>query len=359
MSERRPRYRGSLFFPLLLIALGLLFLLNNFGVLTGNIWDFVATFWPLLLIVWGLDAGLRRNGIVGPALLIGVGVVFQLSNLGYLALDVWIAIIRLWPVLLVAIGLDIVIGHRRSPWWSLLGLVLVLALLGGALLAYGITVNQGQALSSEQVSQPLQDANQAKVVIEPAVGSILIDTLSGSDLLVSGNIRLGNVGKVSQSYSVTGTRGSYTLRRTGASFVGSPFVSPGEWGWELGLSGAVPIDLKVSMGAGNTDLDLSGLNLSGLEVDMGVGKTTLTLPKSGRFQGKVDSAIGQIEIVVPRGAAVRVKADTGLAVTNVPQDFINNGDFYASPAYATATSRIDLDASQAIGNILVRYATGN
>jgi len=328
-------------------------------VLTGNIWDLVARFWPLLLVVWGLDAVFRREGIVGPALLIGVGFVFLLSNLGYLALDVWIAIIRLWPILLVAIGLDIAIGHRRSPWWSLVGLVVVLALLAGALLAYGITVDRGQALSSEQISQPLQAASHAKVVIEPAVGSILIDTLSGPDLLVSGNIRLGNAGQVSQSYSVTGNTGTYTLRRTGTSFVGYPFGTAGEWGWKLGLSAAIPIDLKVTMGAGNIDLDLTTLDLSALQVDMGVGKTTLTLPKGGRFQGKIDSAIGQIEVIVPPGTALRVKADTGLANINVPQDFIKEGDFYSSPAYATSASRIDLEASQAIGNIQIRYATGD
>lgn len=359
MSDRRPRFRGSIFFPLLLIAVGLLFLLNNFGMLTGNLWDLIAKFWPILLIVWGLDAVVRREGIVGPTLLIGVGAVFLLSNLGYLALDVWIAIIRLWPILLVAIGLDIAIGHRRSPWWSLVGLVAVLALLGGALLAYGITINRGQTLTGEQISQPLQTASQAKVVIEPAVGSIMIDTLTEPDLLVSGSIRLGNVGQVSQSYSMTGNTGTYTLRRTGASFVANPFGTSGEWEWELGLSAAVPIDLKVSLGAGNIDLDLTNLNLSNLETDMGVGKTSITLPKSGRFRGKIEGAIGQIEIIVPRGAALRVKADTGLATANVPQDFVKNGDFYSSPAYNTATSRIDLDASQAIGNILIRYATGN
>lgn len=51
-SPRRPR---SLFGPLLLIAIGILFLLRNFGVISSNaFWWWFSRYWPVLLILLGL-----------------------------------------------------------------------------------------------------------------------------------------------------------------------------------------------------------------------------------------------------------------------------------------------------------------
>lgn len=47
--------RGSLIGPILLIGAGLLFLLSNFGVIDANIWRSLLNLWPLLLIAAGLD----------------------------------------------------------------------------------------------------------------------------------------------------------------------------------------------------------------------------------------------------------------------------------------------------------------
>jgi hypothetical protein len=114
---------------LILIAIGVIFLLSNLGIVSGDIWQNLVRFWPLLLIAIGLDSIYRGEGLVGAAFMIGVGTVFLLANLGYLALDVWSLILRLWPLLLVAIGFDIIIG-RRSWIASVAGLG-DLALLAG------------------------------------------------------------------------------------------------------------------------------------------------------------------------------------------------------------------------------------
>jgi hypothetical protein len=46
MSEnKRPVFAG-----LILIVIGLLFFLNNFGYISGDIWRF----WPLILVIWGI-----------------------------------------------------------------------------------------------------------------------------------------------------------------------------------------------------------------------------------------------------------------------------------------------------------------
>jgi hypothetical protein len=352
MEEKRSWNRGSIVFPVILIAIGLIVLLSNLGVIEGNAWDFFVLFWPVLLIAFGLDGILKREGIVAPVFLIGLGVVFLLSNLGYLVFDVWQTILRLWPVLLIAFGIDIVIG-RRSTLWSIVGLVVALAVLAGALWAAGLHWRGGEELSSEGVSQSLEGASAARLVIKPAAGELRIAAMPGLTNLVEGTIHTRRNERVTEEFSLEGDTAVYSIQGSGVMFVG-PVRTNERWGWDLSLAPSIPIDLETGMGAGKTEIDLTNLTLTELNVSMGVGETTVILPESGQFQGEIDGAIGQITILLPQNMELAVDANTALGSLNVPDDFIREGERYTSPGYAAAQDRIDLEVGQAIGSINIR-----
>ncbi|MFN2224851.1 MAG: LiaI-LiaF-like domain-containing protein, partial [Anaerolineae bacterium] len=57
----------------------------------------------------------KRIDILGPVLLIAIGIILLLNTMGILEWSVWWRLIRLWPVLLIAAGLELLLG-RRSVW---------------------------------------------------------------------------------------------------------------------------------------------------------------------------------------------------------------------------------------------------
>lgn len=102
---------------ILLIALGVLFFLH-----TMNVFEFgLDRYWPLLLIlfagwmmakqlgVWGQSSALRRltcqcdrcrmRRIMGPAIMLTIGILFQLQTLDVVDFD------RTWPAILLVIGI--------------------------------------------------------------------------------------------------------------------------------------------------------------------------------------------------------------------------------------------------------------
>ena len=105
---------------------------------------------------------------------------------------------------------------------------------------------------------------------------------------------------------------------------------------------------------GQSDVDLRGLTVSDLDVNLGIGQTTVTLPEEGRFQARVDGAIDQTVILIPEGVAARIHVDTGLAASQLPDNYRCRDDVCASPGYESAENRVELDVSQAIGNITIR-----
>lgn len=356
MSEERPNkhhYRGSLFFPFLLIVIGLLLLLDNLRVLPGDIWSTIFNLWPLILVGMGIDGLWRREGIVTSVLFIGLGVVFSLANLGYLTMSILDFSLHFWPILLIAIGFDVFIG-RRSIVASLVGLVLILAILAGAVWMFGVRISTGQVFAGDQVSQPLRGVSSAQVSLSPPAGTLRLQVLPEATGLLVGQVGAPGNQHILQDYSINGGRAQVNLHATGSNFVMLP-GNADQWRWELGLAGGIPVDLKVDMGAGEALLNLTGVDLTSLKVSLGVGRAEVTLPDSGSYNAQLDGAIGELVIWVPPSVGVSIAPGTALVVTNYPPGFQKQGDTVVSPNLSTATDRIDLRLNLAIGSVSVRY----
>jgi hypothetical protein len=108
MDERNVALRN--FLPgLILIALGALFLADNFFNFNFS-WVF-RTWWPTLLIAFGMLQLINRpHRPVGALILIGLGVIFQVNRLH---LFPWWSMRRLWPVILIVIGVGMLLSRLQ------------------------------------------------------------------------------------------------------------------------------------------------------------------------------------------------------------------------------------------------------
>ena len=82
----------------------------------------------------------RRRGMFWPLVLIAVGVVFLLGNYGLIQPVSFLALLALWPVLLVLLGIDIAFARR----WPIETLAAEVVIIGLALL---LAATQPNALS--------------------------------------------------------------------------------------------------------------------------------------------------------------------------------------------------------------------
>ena len=351
-ERRRGVHRSGLFWPLLLIAIGVIFLLNNLGWMTGDLWENILLFWPLLLVLMGIDGFLRREGLVGATLAIGMGVAFLLSNLGYLNVSIWGLILRLWPLFLLAAGFDILVG-RRSWLLSLAGVVLILAILAGALYFLGVDRMSGRIPTGERLSLPLESSvKQADIRLDAGAGSIRLKKMAEPVALLTGALPQADKATIVPDYSVEGDTARVVLRNTGGSYA-NPMASD-SYQWDVELATGIPIALQIDMGAGEAALDLSGLTLSALRTSIAVGTTEVIFPATGSFTGSIDGAIGQLTIIVPPGVGVRIRTDTGLTTVQARDGFEKRDGLYESSNYNSAEYRIDLTLRLAIGNIILR-----
>jgi hypothetical protein len=295
----------------------------------------------------------RRRGIVGPIILIAIGLIFLLSNMGLLGWSVWEVLFRLWPVILIALGLEVLIG-RRSVFASVAVLAITGAIVGAALYFMPLQSSSGDGATSETISQPLQGARQANISIAFGMGSLRLGALPDANSLIQG-IATGDGGEqLTQSFQVTGDTAYYQLgTRDGGQ--GLPFPRGGSGRtWDLKVNSAVPTQLRVDGGVGNSDLDLSQLHITSLDARFGVGKSTITMPSSGHVQATINGGVGDVDVAIPSGMEARIQANTGIGGVNIPSTYQRQDNTYTSPGYETAQNRLDLTVKGGVGRITVR-----
>jgi hypothetical protein len=297
-----------------------------------------------------------RGGFVWPVMLIGAGVVFLLNNLGIVSWDVWGTLLRLWPVLLIAIGLDLLVGRRFPLGSALLAGLLVVVLVLAAQGALPVAVNASANVDrTETVSQPVEGAARAAVIIRFGSGELNVTALpSDSGQLVEGTADLSRGETLRQDYRKSGDSGVFTLASDGSWSSGPEFFFNQQKSWDLGLNRDLPLDLQVNAGAGKSMLDLVSLNLRRLQLDSGVGQATVKLPETGKYNVRINGGVGQTVLMVPEGLAVRVEVDGGLGGVSAQGEFTREGDTYVTGNFANAENRATVEVDGGVGQLVLK-----
>jgi hypothetical protein len=297
----------------------------------------------------------RSGSVVGPVLLIGLGIVLLLQQTGYMTWSLWDIVSRLWPVLIIAVGADILIG-RRSFLGGIVALIVVLALLAGGLflLGRGPEVSHGAALEGERWSAPLPDAKNAEISLSPDAGALKVRSLSAeATVLLEGVFQEPRTGNVTRTNEVK--NGVATIVLDDRNF-GSLIWTVGDRDvlWDVSLSPDLPIALELTMGAGQIDADLRKLDLQSVEAKLGAGEVILYLPSEGEFQVDVSLGVGSVDIRVPEGMAVSIHCTTAIGNCVLPNGSGFWSQDYISEGYENASAKARINVSLAVGEATIQ-----
>lgn len=304
------------------------------------------------------DRRLHRSPVLGPLLLISAGVVFLLNNLGVLPWGVWETLGRLWPLFLIAIGVDLIVG-RRNP---LLSLLIVVAVVGaGAALVYandGFLMGRGGVMNTP-LNVGLNGATSANVHISMDAGTLTIGGMSSNTQLAAGNLEyFGNNGAPIQN-ATKGQVANLELSQRNGGFNFGWFSSGKSLHWDVNLNKTVPTDLKVEQGAGNVTLDLSQLQLKSLNFDAGTGNSTVTLPSAAGYTSvDINGGVGNTTIIVPDGVLARLELNSGIGNTDVDSRFQKQGEStYVMNGFSASDkskNQVDIKLDHGVGNVDIR-----
>jgi len=260
-------------------------------------------------------------------ILIALGVVFLLGQFGWLEWDFAFSLWRLWPVVLILIGIQLVLGHRRP----LLALLLMVVVLAGGIAVVWAGWDQDDGLLASATVIPIDGLPTAGV----STASLTLEA-GASNLTIEGGAR-GQMVDAEWStrrqpeivQKVADGRYELTLRQAGG--LRFPIPSSHESSLRLALAPRIPWDLALEVGATSTRIDLTDVTLSRMTVDAGASSVHLILGREvvDGATVEVQGGVGSYRIEIPRSLNVELLVDAGLSSKDIAPEFeAQPGDRY-------------------------------
>ena len=286
------------------------------------------------------------------------GLVALAIQLGYLDRTAMAGAWRLWPVILVAVGLSLILS--RTPL-ALLGTV-VAALIVGASAGTAIAVGPGFAADcGELPSTPLQDHSGTFGRTASLEWQLDCVTLNVATAHVS-SWRASVRSTGSKVPSVDGASDHLDLRSANQGNV--PFLDQDRERWLIQLPIATTYQGEIHANGSTATLDLTGsrfsaltlqpnaadvvmavggANIEGLDVDLNAGSLSITASPDTSLSGSIQANAGSIKLCAPPGTALQITASGTAFGTNLDDsDLAKDGDTWESAGYAEAANKITL-----------------
>ena len=306
---------------------------------------------------------------------IAAGGVLLAAQGGALGDDAIAQALRLWPVLVIALGVALLLRRTR---FSLAGGMLAAAvpglLIGGMLVAAPAAVAQvGPACNGVRpaslASQQGAFGGAASVDLRLTCGELTVTTGPGSGWTLETGNGTGTAAVVDASADRLAVASS--TREHALGFV------RGADAWNLTLPIANSLDLAADVSAGNGRLDLAGASLGDvrlvvnagelsvdlaqatlqrLSVTVNAGSASLRLPAQDFGADLVVNA-GALQICAPSDLGLRIQQQ-GVMTATTYTGLVRLGDTWESPGYATAIHHADVTISANVASVDVNPMGG-
>ena len=285
-------------------------------------------------------------------LLLFIGSMFLLDNLNILNFEfsnLW----RLWPLLIVATGVSL-LSIKGWPGAVITG-VMVAAMIGlVGLVSLGFVKPGANLQVNTQRVEVARSGDEIKgldLSISGGAGTILIDSVASGDL-VQAKLESNFVKLRHESSERDGIQKS-TLT-----------LDPSENWWQnnyrndlaVNISEQVPLDLNIDTGASKISGDLSLLQLKSLKIDAGASEASVKIGSLVEtLTVELDMGASSFTLEVPKDSGISFDIDADMSNQDIPGLRKISDDRYESSNYAAAKNKIVVRGSIGMSNLRLAY----
>jgi hypothetical protein len=274
-----------------------------------------------------------RGSIAGGLILILLGLLWLLNNLGYLPGDLVRSLWRFWPLALILLGLEVAL-RGFSDRVALPILLLAALLIGAVVVALAPTLPTEQIVS-DSFSQEIGGLDSASIELEFDDATVQIEPLSGQPhLLAAAQLDHSSNLFVQKEFTETAGRGNLTLADRYEVLFPFFFLGDLKNDWGLQLTPDIPLDLQLEGDDSKLDLNLEGLTLNTLTAKLDECTGQLRLSATGDLDAELGIEDSRLTIIFPTTVGVRLVAtlsdsrldfDTSRFVELVPNEYVSEG----------------------------------
>lgn len=330
---------------------------------------------------------MKNDKLVPGAILVCIGAIFLLSNFGVIDFH-WRNILHLWPIFLIMGGVNLVLAGNRSAWATVLKLSVVV--LGFALLLFG-RFNERYNFwpghynfhYKDDGNNDSDDDDDDSDSTSHGVVRLQESNIFNKDYAPDMKLARLNISGGGTEYTLNDTTSQLFKAETKEFFGKYEFNTTKEDSvYVINLSkkhnkgmhfdtddkdksnlaniklNPNPIwDMNIETGASKLDFDLSKFKIrnfilkggaASFEVKLGNPLTTTNV--------EVSTGVSEVKISVPTGAACSIRTNSGLSSNNFDGFDKKDDNLYETPGFAAAKTKILIHLTGGVSDFKVnRY----
>jgi hypothetical protein len=274
-----------------------------------------------------------RGSIAGGLILILLGLLWLLNNLGYLPGDLVRSLWRFWPLALILLGLEVAL-QGFSDRVALPVLLLAALLIGAVVLVLAPTLPAEQIVS-DSFTQEIGGLDSANIELEFDDATLQIEALEGQPgLLAAAQLDHSSNLFVQKGFTESSGRGNLSLADHYEVMFPYFFLGNLKNDWALQLTPDIPLDLQLEGDDSKLDLDLNGLALNTLTAKLDECTGQVRLSATGNLDAELGVEDSRLTIIFPSTVGARLETklsdsrldfDTSRFVELAPDEYVSEG----------------------------------
>lgn len=288
---------------------------------------------------------------IAPIILIILGGIFLLNNLDILPWSIWTNLWKFWPIILILIGVEYLIGQSISLKTTLILLALIFIIP----VIFAINPFTKNPLSTEKltISEPLSDLTKAKVIIDFPATNLNIKAAKNSSKLIEGEISFSKAAD-KPKVEVEESFGQRIVKISQPTSNGLPFISSLRNETQLFLTDQIPLEIQINTGASKEKIDLSALRVDYLEINSQASDLNIAFNGLYSSRAKIKTKASNLNIKIPKDAATRITIDSKVKNLSIDSRFEKKNGEYKTKDFDKAFTRLDIRIESVAGSITIK-----
>ncbi len=378
------RVKKSIIVPIVAILTGVLVQLDTLGLTGGLIPEnTLVKLWPLLLAAAGFDLLFAQRRLIAALIMLFFGAALmstQFLDSGW-DNELWNLFVKFWPILLILFGVDMIFsGNNLINAAVIITAVLILAAIVLSMLDVPIirslpidvskitsVIPEGDIKSffldpvqpgaieggskTADIPPIMSDANgalsialpkqkQVSFELRPVSGRVSLKAKKTSKYYIKGTSALNPKEHLSMDASLKGNTVSYKL---GSSGKRDKSISSN---WDLTVSSKRRTDLKVVLGSGYLKADLRGMNLSAVSLENKSGPIDVMTTTTAKAVIRVKAGDGEIRVYIPKDVHISCTVK-GASQFDFPQKhYVLNGNELTPRDPVESPVRVEIESNR-------------
>jgi hypothetical protein len=325
---------------------------------------------------------MRNDKLIPGTILVCIGAIFLLNNFGYIDFH-WMNILHLWPVFLIMGGVNLIFAHNKSGWATILKLAVVVG--GFALLLFGNFGSRynfwpGKYSYSFNDDKDSDDDDSDSSSTDKGVVKIEGSSVFNKDYTPDAKLARLNISGGGTTYTLNDTTSQLFKAETKEFYGKYEFTNSKEdsvyvlnlrmknnKGWHfdsddnksnlanIKLNPNPVWDINVATGATKLDFDLSKFKIKNLTLKGGAASFGVKLGEPlATTNVDVATGVSEVNISIPKDAACSIRTNSGLSSNEFEGFNKKDNNLYETPGFDAAKNKIYIHMSGGVSDFKVK-----